>query len=231
MISQIKKGISANALKTIALITMTIDHVGAILFPNVVILRVIGRISFPIFAFAIAEGCLYTRNKTKHFLMVFSLGLLCQIVYIVNYKSLYVGILIIFSVSILLIYAFEKAIKSQKASWWTLFGGGVAITIFAMNVLPILVPKWKLFFDYGAPGAMLPVFIYAFNGKWRKILVTILGLIPVCAITWPIQWWSYLAIIPLCLYNGTRGKYNIKYLFYIYYPLHLLAIYGITFLI
>lgn len=231
MLSFVRKGINSNALKIIALVSMTIDHLGAILFPNLTFLRIIGRISFPLFAFAIAEGCFYTRNKTKHFLMVFALGLVCQIVYYINDKSLYMGVLIIFSVSIALIYAFDKAIKSKKAVWWAVFIGGVCLTIFVMNILPLLIPNTFLYFDYGAPGAMLPVFIYAFKGRWKKIVITILALIPVCAINWSIQWWSYLAIIPLSLYNGKKGKYNIKYLFYLYYPLHLLLIYGISYLI
>ncbi|MBR2869955.1 MAG: hypothetical protein IKB98_01040 [Clostridia bacterium] len=231
MLSLIKKGLSGNTLKIIALITMTIDHVGAILFPNVWFLRIIGRISFPIFAFAIAEGCYYTKNKTKHFLLVFILAIICQVVYFINDRSLYMGILVIFSFSIALIYAFNNAVNSKKALWWCIFGVGVLLTVFIMHFLPIIFPNSGLYFDYGAPGAMLPVFIYAFKGKRQKIFITALALIPVCAINWTIQWWSYLALIPLCLYNGTRGKLNIKYLFYLYYPLHLLVLYGISYLI
>ena len=171
MLGVLKKGISGNALKIIALITMTIDHVGEMLFPKIAILKILGRIAFPIFAFAIAEGCFYTRNKVKHFLMVFILGVLCQIVYCINYKSLYIGILLIFSVSIALIYLFDKATKSKKVSWWVLLGVCVGLTAFVMNVLPTLLPNSKLFFDYGAPGAILPVFIYAFKGKWQKIII------------------------------------------------------------
>lgn len=48
--------LNGNMLKIIAAITMTIDHIGAILFPHILILRIIGRIAFPIFAFMIAEG-------------------------------------------------------------------------------------------------------------------------------------------------------------------------------
>ena len=40
-----------------------------------------------------------------------------------------------------------------------------------------------------------------------------------------------LAILPLALYNGQRGKWNLKWLFYIYYPAHLVAIYGVSFLL
>ena len=55
-------GLSASTLKIIACILMVVDHLGAILLPQYMILRVIGRLSYPIFAYFIAEGCRYTRN-------------------------------------------------------------------------------------------------------------------------------------------------------------------------
>ena len=57
---------TGNQLKMIALITMTIDHVGVILLPQYPILRIIGRLSFPIFAYMVAEGCHYTHDIKKY---------------------------------------------------------------------------------------------------------------------------------------------------------------------
>ena len=54
--------LSANTLKIIALISMTLDHIG-LFFGNILILRLLGRIAFPIFAFFISEGCFYTKNN------------------------------------------------------------------------------------------------------------------------------------------------------------------------
>lgn len=51
-----------NQLKIIACISMLIDHIGYVLFPDVTVLRLIGRIAMPIFAFFIGEGCLYTKT-------------------------------------------------------------------------------------------------------------------------------------------------------------------------
>ena len=69
-----KKGsifcLSAFHLKTVACILMVIDHIGLVIFPYVQILRIIGRLSFPIFAYFITEGCKYTKNKFKYFLTV-----------------------------------------------------------------------------------------------------------------------------------------------------------------
>ena len=57
------KILSSNQLKIIACITMLIDHIGYYLLPNVGVLRLIGRLTFPIFAFLISEGAKYTKNK------------------------------------------------------------------------------------------------------------------------------------------------------------------------
>lgn len=102
--------LSSNALKLIAALTMLIDHIGVILLPNVPILRVIGRIAFPIYAFMIAEGCAYTKNKLRYFLSVFLLGAVCQIVYGIFDSEVYLGILITFSLSILVIHAILEGI-------------------------------------------------------------------------------------------------------------------------
>ena len=61
--------LSGSTIKIIACILMAIDHIGYHLYPEITILRIIGRLSMPLFAFFIAEGCYYTKNKLKHFLL------------------------------------------------------------------------------------------------------------------------------------------------------------------
>ena len=58
-----KIGLTNNQLKIIAMISMLIDHIGLQMFPDLLIFRIIGRLAFPIFAYMIAEGCFYTKNK------------------------------------------------------------------------------------------------------------------------------------------------------------------------
>ena len=65
-----KFGLSNNQLKILALLTMTVDHIGAYLFPRVMLLRIVGRIAYPIFAYMIGEGCRYTRNPKKYLLTI-----------------------------------------------------------------------------------------------------------------------------------------------------------------
>ncbi|MBR2843557.1 MAG: hypothetical protein IKF06_09840, partial [Lachnospiraceae bacterium] len=60
---------------------MLADHAALMLFPNIVILRCIGRLALPIFAFMVAEGVLHTRSRVKYFLRIFILAVICQAAY------------------------------------------------------------------------------------------------------------------------------------------------------
>ena len=99
--------LSGNALKIIAAVAMLIDHIGLLFFPEQMIFRVIGRIAFPIFAFMIAEGCRYTRNKLRYLLTLSSLALVIQVVYYIAMKSLVMSIFVTFSISIVLVYSLQ----------------------------------------------------------------------------------------------------------------------------
>ena len=60
------KVLSRDVLKIIAVLAMLIDHVGKLFFPEVLFLQILGRLAFPIFAFFIAEGFYYTKNKVQY---------------------------------------------------------------------------------------------------------------------------------------------------------------------
>jgi len=219
-------GLTGNQLKLIALVSMTCDHVGLQLFPEVLLLRIIGRLALPIFAYMIAEGCRYTRNRRKYLLRMASLAAVCQIVYFFAMGSLYQCILVTFSLSICLIYALDRwQERGDRGS--RLLALGVLVLIFVLSVvLPDFLPGFEI--DYGLMGVLLPVLIY-FGRPVQNYLLA--GLILLGFAYGGIQWWSLAAIPLLAVYNDQRGKYNIGKLFYIYYPLHLVVIYGISLLI
>jgi hypothetical protein len=213
--------LSGNVLKLIALLSMTIDHIGLNLMGNFIPFRIIGRLAFPIFAYMIAEGCHYTRNKTRYFGGVFLLGLLCQIGYFFYERSIYQCILITFSLSILLIYSIDFAAKKGGTAYLLPLLGLVATAVIC-----ILMPDWIPGFhvDYSYWGVLLPVFIYLGKGHWSRLALTALGLILLSHSLGGVQVYSLFALIPLALYSGKRGKLHLKYLFYIYYPAHLIVI-------
>ena len=226
-----KFGLTNNQLKIIAMLSMLIDHIGVAMFPNVMILRIIGRLAFPIFAYMIAEGCFYTKNKARYFFMIFGLGMICQLVFFFFMGSLYQGILMTFSFSIICIYAIDYYLK--KREWKSL--SLMIFTVFSVSFisinLPMILNKTDFEFDYTALGILLPVVIYYSKNKLLKMLFTAVILILLSDIYFTYQLYSLLAIPLLLLYNGERGKYKLKYLFYIFYPLHLVLVYFISFFI
>ena len=224
-----KFGLTNNQLKIIAMVAMLSDHVGKVLLPQYTILQIIGRLAFPIFAFMIAEGCYYTRNKIRYFFTIFLLGAGCQAVYIIWEKSLYMNILLTFSLSIILIFSLENYKNTkEKRNKILMFFAIIAVLLIAV-MLPVILINQGFVIDYGVCGVLLPVVIFYSPSKIRKLLFSALVLIVLTLdLGGGIQWFSLLSIPLLALYNQKRGKYNIKPLFYIFYPAHLVVIYLIS---
>ncbi len=230
-----------NTLKVIACISMLIDHIGYLLFPEAAVLRYLGRLAMPIFAFFIGEGCLYTRDRKKYLLRLFILGLICQAVYVLEYLIMksgdpfYLNILLTFSVSIVLCSAFlncfDKEGKHKKGK--ENFILGLVLTVIVIicylgkeGVIPIT-------FDYGLGGIILPLFACTTKDKGKKLITFAAGLV-LCVLSfdysdpaWTVC--ALCALIPLCFYNGKAGKLNLKYAFYLFYPLHLAVLYVISY--
>ena len=155
--------LSGNALKIIAAVAMLIDHVGLLFFPFDMTFRIIGRISFPLFAFLLAEGCKYTRNKTKHFLLLLGLTVTCQLVYSVLMGDDYLCVLVTLCLGQLNIFAlqylkktgFDKEKKSDDKVFATMPLLGTVTLTFIID----------FFFqvEYGFWGALLPAVTSIFD--------------------------------------------------------------------
>ncbi|MEE0867469.1 MAG: TraX family protein [Clostridia bacterium] len=234
-----KFGLNANQLKIIAALLMLIDHIGYFLFPSNLFLRKMGRLAFPIFAYFISEGCRYTHNKKKYFTRMFVLGLICMAGSFVFGKTIFVNIFITFSLSILLIYVLQW-LKTMLADEHITYGRRIACTVlciipfFAVYVLCRFVPV-----DYGFWGVMVAVFPHFYGIKEKSkdapvvggdFVLFSFGLVVLSCVKWmksialhaiTTQPYSLLSLPVLALYNRQRGKYNMKYFFYIFYPLHI----------
>lgn len=236
--------LSSNAIKFLAAAFMLVDHVGFIFFPDAILFRIVGRLSMPLFAFALSEGCRYTKNKAKHFALLFTLAALCQIVYyFFDDGSLYMSILVTFSLSVLCIYALQyfkkRLFDDSKTSEKILAGALLILAVggtFALNQV--------LTIDYGFLGCMLPVFASLFDfrdinvperlQKFDRLPIRVLCLGVGC-LTFalshlhdvPISFYMLLALPILLLYSGEKGKLKTKYFFYVFYPLHLVVLEGI----
>ncbi len=221
------KGLNGNQLKILALVFMTVDHIGYLILNQYVILRYIGRLSMPIFAWMIAEGCYHTKNRFRYLLSVAVVAAVCQSVYWFIDRSLNQCILVTFTLSILLIYALDHA--SRKKSF--LSGLILAVVFGAILYICAYLPKrlTGFYIDYGFFGVILPAAIFMGRSKAEKLFAAACCLIAVAVSSHDMQWYALGSLPLLCLYNGTRGKKKLKYLFYLYYPLHLVAIYGIAY--
>ncbi len=236
---------SGNCLKIIAAIAMAVDHFGLLCFPNLLIFRIIGRISFPIFAYFIAEGCKYTRNRLRYWGIIAGMGLVFQLGYYILLGGLYMSIFITFSFSIALIYLLDECKKAflskerktgKKIGLVCAFFAALAAVWFIANI------QYKDFaIDYTFWGIITPLFASAFHApkdapeRWKGLDIPQLGvaamalpLLPLALTSiMPCQFYSFLALPLLLLYSGKRGKYKMKYFFYIYYPAHLAVIFVI----
>ena len=226
-----RKGIgflSGNQIKILALIAMTCDHAGKFLFPDCAILQIIGRLAYPIFAYMIAEGCTYTKNRKKYLGLLALSALLCQTVYLVMMHSLYQCIMVTFTLSVVLIYLWER-VRTQNSTMRFCIALFATLSVYiAAEILPRVFLGSGFYIDYGFFGVMLPVIVYFTQGRKRKLAALAFMLALIASGSATIQWFSFAAIPILACYNQTRGKRRMKYFFYIYYPAHMALIYLIS---
>ncbi len=220
-----KPGLTGNQLKILAMIAMTCDHVGLQLLPQYPILRILGRLAMPIYAYMVTEGCRHTRDRRKYLLRMAGMALLCQAVYLVAMGSLYQCILVTFSLSICMIYALEDWEQKRTKGAAVKAFGMMALIWVLCRLLPDLLTGTDFAIDYGFFGVLLPVLVYFGNPKWWDLTI---GLVLLAMDYGGVQWWALAAVPILMLYNGQRGKASIGPLFYWYYPVHLVVIYGLS---
>lgn len=237
-----KKGLDSNALKTIAIIAMTIDHIAWLSFPDYphealpVILHIIGRITCPIMCYFIAEGYHYTKNIRKYTCRLFVFALISHFAYIfasadfVDRKSF--------------IPFYYGNLLNQTSVIWPLAWGLVMLRIvnsekiqkqWVKTALILLICLVTFPSDWSCIASLCILAFGTNRGKlktqsvWLIIYVAIYAAVYCFAIDWVyglVQMGVVLAIPFIKLYNGERGKSPrinkfMKWLFYIYYPLHL----------
>ncbi len=241
---QERRCLSGNALKLIACFFMVIDHVGLILLPQYYILRVLGRLAFPIFAFMIAEGARHTRSRLRYFLTVFVSAVTVQTVLHIFTHSLEMSIFVTFSLSLPLIYAFDFVKRTLIAMEHSAAKISLSIFIFAFAAVGAFCICDMLDVDYGFLGVMTPVITSLFMmpkgapaeyKRFDELPVHVaacgIALLLLSGMGKGIQAYSLLSLPLLLLYSGKRGKLKLKYFFYLFYPLHLALIWGIAVLI
>lgn len=220
------KIIDGTTLKIIAMICMLFDHLGDNIFLSQTWMRIIGRIALPLFAFCISEGYIHTKDKKRYLKRLLLFSIISEIPFnlLLNGTIIYLehqNVILTFSIAVLSLIVFDKIITNKKKISYVF--GTFIVLLFAIISL-LLKTDYNLF-------AVLLVFIYyVFNSKGNNIRNIIGTVYQVLLRNVGIYIFGALSCIPIFLYNGKKGK-GIKWLFYIFYPGHMLIIYLIKILI
>lgn len=224
-----KRGLSQEALKAIACVTMLLDHIGAI-FVSGYTLRIVGRIAFPIFCFLMAEGAYYTKNSRKYACRLVVGALLSEIPFDLAFRRSLT--LQTQSVMVTLLLGFLAIEAIQKTN--------SGIIKFAITAIGFLL-GWLFKTDYGGYGVLLIILLSQTRGQWwlQTILVAVVAWmmnsakIPFLGIKIPIEMFAVLAMIPIGLYSGKKasGSKVVQWAFYLFYPVHLTVLVCIRYLI
>lgn len=222
---RLKTNLDTNLLKLIAIISMLIDHVGSAFFPDMPIFRYAGRLAFPIFAYCLTVGLLYTSNIKKYLTRLGIFALISQPLYIMafhpyDWHEEWMNMNIYFTLFVSLIAM--AGVKERK--WW----------LFAIALLLLMFIN----FDYGATGVVLMLIFYICRNR------PAIGALLFCLYYLPALWngyhedpkslllgglcidWTIFALLSapfIFLRTNSKIKVN-KYFFYIFYPAHLAAI-------
>lgn len=219
-----KKGISQEEIKLIACVTMLMDHIGAVLMPHVLWLRVIGRISFPLYCFLLVEGVNHSRNLKRYGQRLLIGVVMAELIFDLTFFGKVTGAHQ--SVMITLFIGFLMLVWEKKTKRYFL---PTCICFFAAEYLRC---------DYGGWGIVL---ISMFWFTMRKPHAGLLQMIGMLLIFWcmdsasvyvgelrvPVQLFGVLAVIPIALYSGEKRTDSILLQtgFYLFYPVHMAVLF------
>lgn len=210
--------IDRSVLKWIAVLTMVIDHVGAILFPDQIWMRVIGRVAFPVYAYCLAEGFRYTSDYRRYLGRLALFAILSEIpfdlaFYGVPFSFAHQNVFFTLTLGLILLWVLER-FREQLL----LCAGAFVVLCFLAQALHM---------DYGAGGLLMVFAFYlARQGTSPWIGWGIFVFINLFGYAGGVQWAAIIALLPIGLYNGKAGKKKQRFFYWIY-PLHLLLLWVI----
>ena len=205
-------------IKWVAIVTMTVDHIGLLFFPEYPIFRIVGRLAFPLFAYLLVLGMESTHNIRAYFTRLLIFALLSQVPFTLVNGTMwweYVNIYGTLLLGLAMIYLIERS---------SVF---FVVPLALSAVIPV---------DYGVYGTATILLLYLLRKDWRvgASIFVVLNLV-LAATGAQTQPWSILALVPILLHNSGRlsiksekepGHPSLrKYFFYVYYPVHLAVLY------
>lgn len=250
-----KRGISQEGLKLLACVTMLIDHVGyALIYPvyqqhsiagvhmissvkllytAYLLLRCIGRLSLPVFAFLLMEGFHHTKNRKKYAIRLLIGAILSEIPYnlVVSGSLLWhyqQSIMITLVLGFLALIAMERC---RKPAWKS------------VAMIPFAVVSELMNADYGWGGVVLIALFELTRTMYNRNLIRFFGMvvlfhyIPSVMLQFgnfavPMQALGALSMLFIAAYDGRKISHSkaVQWAFYLFYPVHLAVLYGISIL-
>lgn len=196
-------------IKLLAAVFMVIDHVGVVLFPDILLLRSIGRLSFPLFAWLLVQGEAHTRNVWKYGLRLLILGIISQPIFQLTFDTEGLNILFTLLIGLFCLRAARDVPQFQIFTW---VGGGALAQVADV--------------DYGAYGIGVVALLWQFrpSGAWWAVWVLAHLLL---LVTLPgFGSFQFPAIIAglFCQFANHQSGAKARW-FYLFYPVHLLVIF------
>ena len=233
-----KLGITAMQLRLLAMVLMLLDHLWATVIPGNDWMTYVGRMAMPIFAFQIAEGYCRTSNVKKYRNRLLLFAFLSEVPFDLVmgggvFFPYHQNVLFALLLGLWACAALDKAKERGTVGGW-LKGGLTALAACVIGFVTLL--------DYGFMGPAMVIIFFLLRdfplAKAAQLVAMVLLnivffegqslILPLGGreIFFPIQGFAVLALIPIWLYNGEKGRGGkaAQYAAYAFYPLHLLAI-------
>ena len=198
-----QKGLSGSTLKLIAIITMLIDHIGAAVIARLLIAGQGSEMLYKIY---------YAMRAVGRVAFPIFCFLLVEGFFYTGSRKKYA--LRLFGFALLSEIPFDLAFSGKILE----FGyQNVFFTLLVIITFGGMGAAYLLHTDYDAKG-VLAILVFYMTRQMRGLQI-VAGCLAFC---WELP--AIVAFIPIAFYNGKRG-WNIKYLFYAFYPVHLLVLY------
>ena len=198
---------------------MLIDHVGILFFPDEPLLRVIGRVSFPLFAFLIAEGERKTSDSSRYLARLTAFAIISQLPYELFIRAAGVASVPINIFATLSFGLLARLLLKRFSLRYSL--PAVAVILFLSEYLS---------FDGGAYGILtilgsaLFLSVRGWGTAYLLSLPVIDAVIRFLYGTITIQFFAFCSVPVVMLYNGEKGRPLPRWFFYSFYPVHLLLL-------
>ncbi len=194
-------------------------------------MRLVGRVAFPLFAFMIAEGAVYTRDRGRYALRLLLLAVVSEIpfnlvagggtlAYPADQNTVFTLLL-----GLLAIWAGDLICGARPGAVTLRIPAGYEWYVRVLAAVPFGLAAYYLKTDYDFLGVMLIAILYTLRAE-PQLRTMVCGTLLLCMY---MNFYGVAACVAIFLinrYNGEKGGVSGK-IFYAFYPLHLLAIWGI----